>query len=843
MIFQKKLKRNHMKKILVLSILIFGLFSVYSQTQITLTFEGKDSVSQNPISLDSVYVKNLDENCDTLLYGPVPVLSLLASWPVGIDENNTYHSGAFILNQNYPNPFQGSTFVSIYRDYEGPMNLMLFDGLGTKVAEYHNEFEKGFHSFMISSSGNKVLILVASDDKNYRSIKIISTGQGNECSTIQYLGPTPNIKKSSLKDLDNSGFIFYLGNQLMYTAHANGYHDNTIFDDPTSSTLYTFNLILLSIPVIPTVTTAAVTNITQTTATGGGTVTSDGGANVTVRGVCWNTSPNPTTANSYTTNGSGTGTFVSNLTGLTANTLYYVRAYATNSVGTAYGNEVTFSTLPNPVLPTVTTTIVTNIAQTTATSGGDVTSDGGAPVTVRGVCWNTSPSPTTANSHTTDGNGTGIFVSNLTSLTPNTSYYVRAYATNSVGTSYGNELTFTTLAVTLPTVTTADMTNITQTTATSGGNVTSDGGATVTTRGVCWNTSTNPTTANSHTTDGSGTGTFVSNLTGLNMNTQYYVRAYATNSIGTAYGNELTFTTLTLSTPTITTADVTNITQTTATSGGNITSDGGATVTARGVCWNTSSNPTTVNSHTTDGSGTGTFISNLTGLTANTLYYVRAYATNSVGTAYGNEVSFTTLQTGSCPGAVTYMGQTYNTIQIGTQCWFKENLNIGTRINGSQNQSDNSIIEKYCDSDLESNCDVYGGLYQWNEMMQYSTTPGVQGICPTGWHLPMDAEWTTLTNYLGGESVAGGKMKETGTAHWLPPNTGATNSSGFTALPGGNRAVGGWFGALTYYAYFWSSSQYDATNAWLRTLSYNTASADRCSYNKANGFSARCVRD
>jgi hypothetical protein len=445
MIFQKKLKRNYMKKIYLLSILIFGLFNVYSQTQITLTFLGKDSISQNPVSLDSVYVKNLTENCDTLLYGPAPVLSLLASWPVGIDETAANSLEAFILKQNYPNPFQRSTNVSIYREYQGPLNLMLFDGLGIKLAEYHNEFEKGSYSFVISSSGNKILILIVSDDKNHRSIKIVSTGQGNESNTIRYLGLAHPFEKSLSFNPENPGFIFYLGNQMMYTAYTSGYHDNTIFDNPTSSTTYTFNMILLSNPVIPTVTTAAVTNITQTTATSGGTVTSDGGATVTARGVCWSTSSNPTTADSHTSDGSGTGTFISNLNGLTANTLYYVRAYATNSVGTAYGNEVTFSTLPNPVLPTVTTTAVTNIAQTTATSGGDVTSDGGTTVTARGVCWDTSSNPTTANSHTTDGSGTGTFVSNLTGLTPNTLYYVRAYATNSLGTAYGNEVSFTTL--------------------------------------------------------------------------------------------------------------------------------------------------------------------------------------------------------------------------------------------------------------------------------------------------------------------------------------------------------------------------------------------------------------
>ena len=337
----------------------------------------------------------------------------------------------------------------------------------------------------------------------------------------------------------------------------------------------------------------------------------------------------------------------------------------------------------------------------------------------------------------------------------------------------------------------------------------------------------------------------MSNLTGLTPNTPYYIRAYATNSVGTAYGNQLTFTTLAISIPTVTTDSVTNITQTTATSGGNVTSDGGATVTVRGVCWNTSTNPTTANSHTTDGSGTGTFVSNLTGLIPNTFYYIRAYATNSIGTAYGDELTFTTQSVFNCGiDSINYSGQYYTTVFIGTQCWFQENLNVGTRINGSQDQSDNSIIEKYCYNDLESNCDVYGGLYLWNEMMQYSTTPGVQGICPTGWHLPTDGEWTTLTDYLGGISVAGGKMKETGTAHWSPPNTGATNSSGFTALPGGYRNYVGSFNYLTYNAFFWSSSHYGATSAWSRSLYYNFEYVTRDYYNNTlYGFSVRCLQN
>ena len=194
-----------------------------------------------------------------------------------------------------------------------------------------------------------------------------------------------------------------------------------------------------------------------------------------------------------------------------------------------------------------------------------------------------------------------------------------------------------------PTVTTNEVTDITITSAICGGNVTADGGATVTARGVCWSTSQNPTITGSHTTDGSGTGSFTSNITGLNAGTTYYVRAYATNSEGTSYGSRKSFTTTQhYEPPTVTTNNVTGITETTAVCGGNVTADGGATVTARGVCWSTSQNPTISDSHTTDGSGTGSYTSNITGLNAGTTYYVRAYATNSYGTSYGSQKNFTT---------------------------------------------------------------------------------------------------------------------------------------------------------------------------------------------------------
>ncbi len=195
---------------------------------------------------------------------------------------------------------------------------------------------------------------------------------------------------------------------------------------------------------LPTVTTAAISNILLNTASGGGEVTNDGGAIVTARGICWSNVINPTIANNHTFNGYGTGVFTSNLTVLQANTQYFVRAFATNRVGTAYGDEVTFTTLENAVLPTIATTAISLIAQTSAVSGGNITSDGGSSIIARGICWNTLSNPTTADYHTIDGTGKGEFISNFYNLTPNTLYFARAYATNSIGIVYGNEVSFTT---------------------------------------------------------------------------------------------------------------------------------------------------------------------------------------------------------------------------------------------------------------------------------------------------------------------------------------------------------------------------------------------------------------
>jgi len=240
-----------------------------------------------------------------------------------------------------------------------------------------------------------------------------------------------------------------------------------------------------------------------------------------------------------------------------------------------------------------------------------------------------------------------------------------------------------------------------------------------------------------------------------------------------------------------------------------------------------------------------------TELTCNTAYtrYVWAYNT------CGNSTPVTFSQTTSacsfaCGSSFTDSrdNKVYTTVLIGSQCWMAQNLNIGTLINGSQEQTDNQVIEKYCYSDLESNCEIYGGLYQWDEAMQYVTTQGVQGICPTGYHIPTDGEWTNLTTFLGGSLVAGDKMKSTGTIEsgiglWHAPNTGATNESGFTAVPAGNRDYDGTFTFIGYLGFWWSSSEGNTGDAWYRYLSFSSSRVFSHSDSKNYGFSVRCLHD
>jgi uncharacterized protein (TIGR02145 family) len=603
-----------------------------------------------------------------------------------------------------------------------------------------------------------------------------------------------------------------------------------------------------SVPTIATVTTLGATMITASTASLEGEVLSDGGSAVTAKGMAYSAiNANPTISNSTTNNGSGTGYFLSSLSGLSSTTVYYVRAYATNNLGTAYGNTVNFTTYG---LPTVSTTNVTNVFSTSASTGGNVTSSGGLGVNARGIAYGTSSNPTVANNTTNDGSGTGTFLTFLSGLNASTLYYARAYASNALGTSYGNQVSFTTSSPTLATVNTNSVTSIGMNGAVVEGNIVSNGGVAVTMRGVAYGTMNNPTTSNSVVTAGGGTGVFAISLSGLTNVTAYNVRAYAINSVGTAYGNQISFSTISL--PTVTTTTVSGILSTQATSGGNVTSSGGGSVTARGVAYGTSQNPTTLGLTTVNGSGTGVFTSSMAGLSPTTLYYVRAYATTSAGTAYGSQVSFTTTAVPFICGTNTVSdvdGNVYNTVQIGAQCWTQSNLKVSKYRNGDNISTglgntvwSNTTSGAYA---IYNNDPVNDGLY--GKLYNHFAAMDSRGLCPTGWHVPTDGEWTTLETFLGGSSVAGGALKSTVTqptpGGWLAPNSGATNSSGFAAGPGGKRDSDGAYTLLGTHGYWWSSST-SGFNGWYRYLGYNGGGIYRLlNVDRRGGYSVRCVKD
>jgi uncharacterized protein (TIGR02145 family) len=304
--------------------------------------------------------------------------------------------------------------------------------------------------------------------------------------------------------------------------------------------------------------------------------------------------------------------------------------------------------------------------------------------------------------------------------------------------------------------------------------------------------------------------------------------------------------------PILTTTSVSSLTQTSVISGGNISSDGGSTIIARGVCWSTSPDPKiNLVTKTVDGTGSGSFTSTITGLVSGTTYYLRAYSTNNIGTSYGDNVICKTYNSDAIQDID---GNYYNIVTIGSQVWITENLKTTRYYDGTAIPlvTDNmawstTTTPAYCwfENNPTSNKDLYGGLYNW-----YSVNTGK--LCPAGWHVPVDVEWAILFNNLGGATVAGGKLKSTGTLEggdglWYSPNTGATNESGFTALPAGGRVADegyqGIFLTLGFSSYFWSNSETSPDSPIYYYLWNQSESANKSTFLRQTGFSIRCLKD
>lgn len=509
-----------------------------------------------------------------------------------------------------------------------------------------------------------------------------------------------------------------------------------------------------SIKEVPHLTTFPIAYIYNGAATSGGIVSSKY-ADILQKGICWSTMPNPTVMDFKTEQGTGIGSFSSTITGLVPNVQYYYRAYATNSYGTGYGADLS-------VLPTVNTDSISTITYFTALVNGNAINQGSSPITERGFCFSTIPNPTVSNSKIVVSAGLGAFSGTLTGLIPNTTYYIRAYASSSLGNAYGEQLFFTTPYLPPPTLTTDSVQHINYTNVLAFGNITNIGGIGFSEKGFCYGTAANPSTANTKiSVSGTNPGLFSASLSSLTSSTTYHVRAYVINQAGTFYGNDLEFSTLIP--PTITTLEITNYTTTSAVFEGFISSEGSKPVIERGICYGLSSNPTLSGTHVVLGNGPGPFSTNIAGLSG--YYYIRAYATTEFGTFYGNQVNFSTSCTanfvkthtvnGIAPVAktVTYFVD-YLVPGEPWKCWLLQNLGAdhqATSVNDATEESAGWYWQFSEKQGFKHTGSLRTPSTTWKTQI-YFTSNWAANIDPCrlelggSWRLPTSTEWTNVKN-------------------------------------------------------------------------------------------------
>ena len=337
-----------MKTKILPTVFMIGMIinAVAQNPVINLTFTAENNGQYVP--LDSIHIENLTQGEDTSLYAPDTVLTM--DYITNIGDGLSLNKNNFFVSQNYPNPFSGKTNVDVFISGDQNINISVMDLPGREISQMTLKLKKGAHTFTIYPGNGSIYLLSVNSERESQTIKMFNAGPGSlqssQCKIVYNPGYKTEYGLKAAKTVNS--FSFSLGDLLRFTGYGIMLNSNpgsdTLEDAPLTNTLYTFNIHEDSIAVLPTVTTDSATDITNISATSGGNVVSDGGADVTARGVCWSISPSPTIVDNHTSDGTGTGTFISYITGLTENTLYYVRAYAVNSAGTAYGNEISFTT-------------------------------------------------------------------------------------------------------------------------------------------------------------------------------------------------------------------------------------------------------------------------------------------------------------------------------------------------------------------------------------------------------------------------------------------------------------------------------------------------------------------
>jgi len=621
----------------------------------------------------------------------------------------------------------------------------------------------------------------------------------------------------------------------------------------------------------PTILTDEIEDITGTTATCGGIITDEGSSAVISRGVCWSTEENPTIEDGITSDGTGGGVFSSSLTGLSGATTYHVRAYATNSEGTGYGADMSFTTLG--ALPGTSTLDASDITITSATLNGTVNANYLSTAVLFEYGTTTSYGQTlTATQSPIMGNANADVSKGITDLSPGTTYHFRVKAVNEIGTTFGNDMTFTSLGQ-VPTATTLAATVIDTASATLNGTVNANDLSTIVTfeYGTTTDYGSSATASQSPVTGHDNT-TVSATISDLSPGTAYYFRVKSVNSLGTTTGNDLTFT-ASGQVPTVTTQAATNITTTGATLNGKVNANYlSTTVTFEYGTTTDYGNSVTASQSPVIGHSETAVSAPIIGLNPGTTYHFRLISINSLGTVYGDDFTLSTFTL-----SVTDIdGNTYGAVKIGNQVWMVENLKTTQYSNGSPIPyiSDNIVWEALIETDKAycwynndvANKSSLGALYTWaaamNGAISSSSNPSnVQGVCPIGWHLPSDDEWTELETYLITNgynydgTIEGNKIAKSlgSTTGWNPSiNIGVIGNSdyptkinitGFTAQPAGARSSNGAFVNSGTTCYIWSSTQTHTYGGWHRTLYYNQSNMTRNGIAKEIGLSVRCIKD
>lgn len=628
----------------------------------------------------------------------------------------------------------------------------------------------------------------------------------------------------------------------------------------------------VSIPVdVPYVFTGIPHSIMLTSAECDGSVLSEGVSPVIERGICWDTLPDPTLSSSYVSAGAGVGDFTVTLTGLAAATIYYYRAYATNSVGTFYG-ETTQFTSGNYHVPTVATSDVSAITDSSAVAGGMVSDDGGLPVIEQGICWGKTATPTLANSHIAATTTTGNFTCEMSGLESATNYYVRAYATNSFGTAYGVAVSFTTNAG-LATVSLDSITMIGSSYATCHGTLVSDGGDPATTVGLCWASSPNPTVADNYVEWDGEMGPFSHTICNVH-DTICFVRPYASNVAGIVYGNTLMFVPDTMSTSVK--VSVVHFDYDYVTVRVSIVCDSTTVIANRGLCVDTLPQPDLSDLDFSATGAANTFDIHVGNLERASTYYLRGHCLSNGALLYSEDfLLLTVAEDGQpCIGTPTltdYEGHVYNTVQVGSQCWMRTNLYTthfydGTAIPrgdvGAGSYSDYEPYYYYLTYNT-SMISTYGYAYNWKALTKNSTTTNVdtQGVCPDGWHIPDDAEWEILRSYTGNfygcgddttsvaKSLADVSGWNSSTENCSPGAYPSNNNlTGFSGFPSGGVYNSPFQSGEV--AYIWSRSNHYTFDtspyysyAHVFKISYNSQLLSKSSYSYSRAFAVRCVRN